>query len=252
MTTINVSASVDKSVKFLDSFRKQIPFAVSVALNKTAIKVRDKEKHEITDVFDRPTPFITNSVFVKPSNKVNLTAKVGIKDQGRVPASKVLAAQISGGSRRNKAFENALVAAGAIPSGYYIVPGEGADIDQYGNVKGQQIRQILSYFRANKEAGYISNSTEKTRAKLKKGTKKKAGISYFVGRVGRSPLGIWRRNHSGAFVGAVKPIQPILMLMPSVRYEKNFDFLFVAETAIKREFESEFEKAMAYAISTAK
>ena len=112
MTTINVSAQVDKTVKFLDSFRKQIPFTVSVALNKTALKVKERETHEIKDVFDRPTPFISNSVFMKPSNKATLTAKVGIKDQGRVPAAKVLASEISGGQRRLKAFEKALIASG--------------------------------------------------------------------------------------------------------------------------------------------
>lgn len=252
MTTINVSSQVDKTVKFLDSFRKQIPFAVSVALNKTALKVKERETHEIKDVFDRPTPFISNSVFMKPSNKATLTAKVGIKDQGRVPAAKVLASEISGGQRRLKAFEKALIASGTIPSGYYIVPGEAADIDQYGNIKGQQIRQILSYFRANREAGYISNSTEKTRGKLAKGTKKKSGISYFVGRVGRSPLGIWRRNYTGAFVGAVKPIQPIMMLVPHTQYEKTFDFQFVAENTIKKEFGNQFDISMKNAIATAK
>lgn len=256
---INIKANLDVRgiIKQLADIKdKQIPFATSLAINKTAQKVKAAEEHEIRDVFDRPTPYIQKSIFIKPSNKQNLTARVWVKDQAitGVPATKILAAEIAGGQRRLKRYEVALRAVGALPAGYYTVPGEAATIDSYGNISGGQIKQVLSYFRANREAGFTSNSTDKTRAKLAKGTKKKSGISYFAGSPGdgKSPPGIWRRNHTGSFTGPVKPIEPILIFVRHTNYEPIFDFKFVAENIINKEFRTEFERAWEYAKRTAK
>ena len=242
MTTINVSVNVDEAVKRLGFVRKQIPFITSLSLNRTGQKVKAKEEHEIRDVFDRPTPFIQNSIFLKPSNKTNLTALVGIKDfaSKSVPATKILEAEIKGGSRRLKRYEIALRRVGALPNGYYTVPGAAAQIDQYGNIARKHITQILAYFKAFPEAGYKANSTERSRARLKRGTKKKLGVSYFVGRPGdgKSPLGIWMRIHS-SFGSAIKPV---LIFIKSAQYQSVFDFKFVAENTVKKEFNGEFER----------
>lgn len=242
MTTINVSVNVDEAVKRLGFVRKQIPFITSLSLNRTGQKVKAKEEHEIRDVFDRPTPFIQNSIFLKPSNKTNLTATVGIKDfaSKSVPATKILEAEIKGGSRRLKRYEIALRRVGALPNGYYTVPGAAAQIDQYGNIARKHITQILAYFKAFPEAGYKANSTERSRARLKRGTKKKLGVSYFVGRPGdgKSPLGIWMRIHS-SFGSAIKPV---LIFIKSAQYQSVFDFKFVAENTVKKEFSGEFER----------
>lgn len=258
MINLNCKVDVKDALRQLADIKdKQVPFATSLAINRTAQKVKVKQESEIRDVFDRPTPYIQKSIFVKPSNKVDLTAKVGIKDNAfgnGVPAVKPLLAEIRGGERRLKKYEVALRAIGALPDGYFTVPGESADIDSYGNVRGGQIRQILSYFKANREAGYTSNSTDKTREKLKKGTKKRAGISYFVGAPGdgKSPLGIWRRNHSGTFTGPSKRLEPILIFVNSTNYEPIYDFKFVAETTVQKEFREEFKKAWELAQRTAK
>ena len=243
MTTINVSVNVDEAVKRLGFVRKQIPFIASLSLNRTGQKAKAKEEHEIRDVFDRPTPFIQNSIFLKPSNKTNLTALIGIKDfaSKSVPATKILEAEIKGGSRRLKRYEIALRRVGALPNGYYTVPGAAAQIDQYGNIARKHITQILAYFKAFPEAGYKANSTERSRARLKRGTKKKLGVSYFVGSPGdgKSPLGIWMRIHS-SFGSAIKPV---LIFIKSAQYQSVFDFKFVAENTVKKEFNGEFERA---------
>lgn len=255
MIKINTSVDVRGVIKQLADVKdRQLPFATSLAINRTAQKVRAREQHEIRDVFDRPTPFIQNSVFIKPSNKNNLTAIVNLKDQGRAPASKILRAEIGGGERRLKAYEIALRSIGALPDGMLTVPGEAARIDQFGNVAASQIRQILSYFRANRDVGYTSNSTDKTRAKLAKGSKKKAGLSYFVGAPGggKSPLGIWQRSALGLFTGPSKPLQPILIFVRSTNYEPIYDFEFVARTTVNKEFDGEFIRAWDDAQRTAK
>jgi len=241
MTTINISANVDEAIKKLGAMSSQIPFVTSLAINRTGQKVVAKEEHEIRDVFDKPTPYIQKSVFLRPSNKTNLTAIIGLKDfasKGN-PASKILSAEIAGGSRRLKRYEVALRRVGALPNGYYTVPGAAAKIDQYGNIVRSQITQMLSYFQAFPEAGYKANTTQDKKDRLAKGSKKKMGVSYFVGRVGRSPLGIWMRIHS-AFGSAVKPM---LMFVPSAQYQPILDFKFVAENTVNKEFAEEFERA---------
>lgn len=251
---ISIKLDVRDAIKQLaDAKNKQLPFATSLAINRTAQKVKVKEEHEIRDVFDKPTPYIQNSIFIKPSNKSNLTAKVGIKDQSfgkGLPAIKPLLAEIQGGERRMKRYEKALRAVGALPDGYVTVPGEAAEMDSFGNMKSGQIRQILSFFKANREAGYASNSTDRTRAKLAKGTKSRYGTSYFVGAPGdgKSPLGIWKRIHSN-FGTATRPI---LIFVKSTNYEPIYDFKFVAESTVQKEFNGEFIRAWDEAQRTAR
>ncbi len=254
MINLAVKIDVRDAIRQLADIKdRQLPFATSLAINRTAQKVKEREQHEIRDVFDRPTPFIQNSIFIKPSNKLNLTAKVGVKDNGfgkGIPAIKPLEAEIVGGERRLKRYEVALRSIGVLPEGYFTVPGDGAEIDGYGNMKAGQIRQLLSYFRANRDVGSISNSTDATRAKLALGTKKKAGISYFVGKPGDAPLGIWRRSEMGLFSGPSKPLMPILIFVQSARYEAVYDFDFVARQTIEREFDEQFIQAWAEAERT--
>lgn len=251
MINITVKFAVRDVIKQIkDIHDKQIPFATSLAINNTAKLVKTKEEHEIRDVFDRPTPYIQNSIFIKPSNKRNLTAFVGIKDQGikSAPASKILQAEIVGGERRLKAYEIALRSVGVLPDGYFTVPGEAAKIDQYGNISRGQIVQILSYFRANRDVGTTSNSTDKTREKLSRSTKTRYGVSYFVGKIGDAPLGTWQK----VFSNFGTAIRPIMIFVQSANYEAIYDFKFVAETTINREYNNEFAKAWDQARRTAK
>lgn len=251
MTTINISADVDKAVKHLHGVSKQIPFAASLAINNTAKKVKEKEGHEIRDVFDRPTPYIKNSIFVKPSNKRNLNAIVGIKDMAIKgnPATKILKAEIGGGSRRLKRYEVLLRSTGNLPSGYYTVPGQAAKIDQYGNIARSQITQILSYFKSFPEAGYKANATDVTKARLAKSTKSRRGFEYFIGKVGdKGTLGIWQRVKSNFGTS----IRPVLIYVRSNNYDPIFDFEFVATNTVRKEFANEFDNAINQAVRTAR
>lgn len=233
--------------------KRQLPFATSLAINRTLKKVKKAEELEILDVFDSPTRYIQTSVFMKPSNKRNLSGFVGLKDSATkaVPASKILTAQITGGTRRLKRYEVALRSIGVLPSNYFTVPGEAATLDSYGNVSRGLIVQILSFFKAFSESGFRANSTDKTRARLAKGTKKKVvGKAFFVIAPGHGRLmpGIWMRVHSGFGTG----IRPILIFVERSLYEPIFDFQFVAENTIKKEYSREFNLALREAILKAK
>lgn len=253
MVMITVSHDVDKLAGWLsDLQRKQIPFAASVAINRTAELVKSAEELEIRDVFDRPTPLTRSAVFVKRSNKQSLEAVVGLKDYAAkgTAASKYLATEITGGVRRLKRFERALRAVGVLPEGMFALPGTGIELDAYGNISPGLITQILSYFKAFPEAGYKANITAARRAKLKKGTKSKRGFEYFVGRPGdgRLPLGIWRRINTG-FGSAVKPV---MIFVERAGYEALLDFVYVASQTVEREFPRQFRAALDEALRSAR
>lgn len=248
MIKISVKHNINRAIEFLDDVQKKsVPAATMRSLNYTARKVKESEEREVRDVFDRPTRNTQDAFYVKPATKSRLASEVGIKDSAgkSVPASKYLLAQITGGTRRLKRFEVALRSVGVLPSGYWAVPGNGAKIDAHGNMSAGQIVQILSYFRAFPELGYRANITDKRRASLRKGSKRKLGYEYFVGRPGNGtlPLGIWQRFHfaGGGFSGGRTAIRPILIFVSRSLYEKRLDFEYVARQTIEREFGPAFE-----------
>lgn len=229
---------------------KQVKFATRVALTRTAKKVEAAELHEMRDIFDRPTPFTLSGLFVRPATTTNLTAEVKLKDfasKSSTPAATYMAAQIKGGTRRQKRFERALQSVGALPPGYRVVPGEGAELDAYGNMSRGQIVQILSFFNAFPEAGYKANMSDKRRESLARGSKTRQGMAYFVGRPGdRLPLGVYQRVH---FAGG-SAIRPVMIFVREVTYQATFDFGYVAEKTIERHFASEFQRALDEARAT--
>lgn len=254
MMTIQITGLDELRSALNDFSKRQIPFAVAEALNDTAKDAQAALVHEINDSFDRPTPYTLSSIYVRRATKDNLKAQVGIKDfAGKgIPASKYLAAQIEGGSRHQKRFERALQSVGALPPGYSVVPGAMAKLDAYGNIDKGLIVQLLSYFKAFPEMGYRANMTDRRRATLAKGNKKKniQGVAYFVGQPGgmRCPLGIWARYS----FGHGSAIKPILIFVPSVHYEKRFDFYYTVQKKVESVFDKNMVAAWERAIRTAK
>lgn len=254
MTNIHIKVDTKNVSRVLtDIQKKQLPFATSKAINITAKKIKEREEHEIRDVFDRPTPYIQRSVFVKFSNKQTLTARVGIKDEGfkAAPPTKILRAEIAGGARRLKKYEKLFRSIGILPEGYYTVPGKGVKLDAYGNIAPSLIVQLISYFRAFPESGYRANATNKSIDRRAKGSKKKAGFTYFVKQI-NGTLGIWKRSNTGAFTGPVKPLEAIMIFVKSTLYDETYDFKFVAESTAKKVFGDEFEKSLIDAVRSAK
>ena len=95
---INIKADTKEINKSLTSFqKKQIPFATSKAINKTAFQTRRQLQKDMDNTFRKgATGFTKKGVFVKPSHKTNLVANVYIlKEQ-----AKYLEKQVFGGIRR--------------------------------------------------------------------------------------------------------------------------------------------------------
>lgn len=246
--------------KKLEGMRdKQITFAAAVALTRTAQDIKTAEIAEMQKVFDRPTPYTLQGLYLKPATKQNLESMVYFKDfAGKgIPATKYLPPEIHGGERRLKRFESALKRVGVLPDGMYVTPGSACPLDAYGNIPGSFIVQILSYFRAFGEQGYRANITEKKMQKIKAGNARKGtrGYEYFVSYgkgtwSGRQhlPPGIYKRT-GFAFGSSIKPI---FMFVRKPSYRQRFPFYDLAKKIAQSKFNANFSIALHEALRTAK
>lgn len=241
MLTITVDAKA--TTRWLnDVQKKQIPFATSVALNKTAWGVH-KALVDGMSVFDRPKDATRRGVWVDKSTKANLVATVGLKTRakGRVPVAEYLAANIEGGGRVDKRSEILLRNAGILPAGKQTRPGPDAKLDSYGNMSRGQIVQIISYFKA---FGSIESSGRGLRggtksAKLNASTRKRRALSLFA-----TPLGVFERRG--------KATAWLITFIDPQKYPKRFAFEAVAVAAANRQFGPNFDAALAHALATAR
>lgn len=238
--------------------KKQTPFATANAINTLLFASLAAEKREMERVFDRPTRYTLNSLRVRKAKKTDLAGRMWVKSKldagkGTSPENYLLP-NIEGGPRKAKRFEVALRRIGVLPEGWLSVPGEGATLDAYGNMSRAQIVQLLSWFHAFGEQGYRANITEKTKARLKRGTKRKYGISYYAAIPGREKTrkltpGIYKRIRTGFGTATV----PVLIFIRRANYQaKRFDFEGIADRYVRAHFRAEFEKQMRRAIATAR
>ena len=64
--SINIHVDLSGAIRQLGEMKKQIPFAASLAINRTAQSVKRRLVDEMVNVFDRPTPYTLDSVYIKP------------------------------------------------------------------------------------------------------------------------------------------------------------------------------------------
>lgn len=213
---------------------RRLNAAMATALTRTALEVRDAVKTEMRAVFDRPTPYTMNSLFVRPATAQRLAADVYFKDDragSGTPATKYLLPQVEGGSRGAKGLEVALRAVGVLPAGWFVVPGAGARLDAYGNVSRGQIIQVLSQLRITLVAGATRNLPFDARKQI--AAQRKAGGRFFVikpGAKGAAP-GVYQREFGvqgsarGGDVGVgSRNITPVFIFVRKASYRTRLDF----------------------------
>lgn len=214
----------------------------------------EAEVDEMKRCFSAPTDF-TLKAFRVTFDKQRITSTVEIKDGYWTRSQNYLETQRYGGKRRFKAFENALTKLGVIPNGWMAVPGDGAEMNSFGNINVGQIRQVLSWFNAAEMvAGSMQNIHEKGRNKRRKGTKKSRGFEYFAAqpgfRTGRRSWvngqtqtlqpGIYKRTYFG-FGSAIKPV---LIFVKGTSYKPIFKFDEVAQRTINTKVKPYMEKVL--------
>jgi|CXWL01.1.fsa_nt_gi hypothetical protein len=253
----------------LDSLRakfasvdKQVRYAAATALNATAFSARADVQQEMRRVFDEPTPYILSAPRVtKKASPTDLAAVIEPKYPGGkgVDPVNILRPEVQGGARKLKRAEVALQRVGILPRGLYLVPAKwlltSDKADDFGNVKGSFIVQLISYLRAFGEQGYRANMTDKRKARLAKrgkspgGFARIGGVEYFVvNRIGQHlAQGIWQR--SGTHGGDTKPV---FLFARRPRYQPRLDMVAVAGKTMAREFAGRFRLALNAALASAR
>lgn len=229
---------------------KKIDVAKVAALNSAAYVTAQKQKEDIARVFDRPTAWVKGGVRYVKADRARMESKVDLDFWGNkqgVSVEKILAAQIYGGQRRHKRHEEALRRALVLPAGMFIVPGDAAILDGYGNMSSGQIVQIISWFRGFAEGGRGSraNMKDATKEKLAKGKKGGYGFQYFYVAPGRKgPRGRQQNLIPGVYqrieTGFGSAIKPVMIFVSKANYKKRFDFYGNAEKVARKEFDRAF------------
>lgn len=233
--------------------RNQIPFASVLASNATAFEVRELWKAEMPKRFDRPTPLTLNAVLYTKATKAKPYADVFIRDnafKGTAP-EKYLQAQVLGGSRRIKRSERWLQTNAGMPSGLYWVPGQGAKLDQYGNLKGSALTSILSQLALNPDAGSQQSEASRKRRHARERRKQGYTTDVFLQKKQRGKLkpGVYRRINLGRLGSAVLPL---LLFVSRVTYRKRFDVFELARGLYVQRYPDNFKRAFERAMLTAR
>ena len=215
---IKSNVDISKILLELSDFQKKLIPAVAMdTVNHIANIAAKKVRTAMSQVFDRPTPYTLNSIFVKPAKVASLEAfaYVGIKDwpDKGIAANKFLSPEIYGGQRNLKRSEEALLRKGLLPVGSLaIAPGKGMKLNQYGNIPGSAMVSILSGLKAFSEVGYIANRAAKTK------TKKPRQFIVFD-PPGKGTLGVYERYGTG-----MRKVKPLLAFIKQPHYKPRLRF----------------------------
>ena len=233
----SIKADVDGCLKDLKKVvEKQIPYAISLALNRTAFDCKDEIRKLLPSIFDRPTPWVLNALKVtkdykKTSDGYKRGGTVALEYKSKphkgFAAAEILSQHIYGGSRTAKRSEWLLRSKGRIPSGSFIIPSRYANIDQYGNVRSSQVMKMLSGLQATFGSHEYS--------------KGKKGKMFYVSR-----------NKKAIFLRQDKEAHPIFWITKSVNYKTIFDPAKIIEITTANVFPKHFADAYNYAMETAK
>lgn len=225
-------ADVIASMRGVQSY--MVPYATATALTRTAKHAADKAVPDaMRAAFSSPVSYTLKSLRVEPASKDSLSARVMVKNtaDGGVRPENFLAPQVEGGGRKFKGLESGLRYAGVLRSGQYAMPGKGLSLDASGNVKGADVRTILTALKGIR--GGVGAKGQRA------GRGRKLANDMFVGkpRGGNRPDGIWRREGD-----RIRPLFVFASKAPA--YSRRLDFTGVVQRVALDRFKVEFDKAL--------
>lgn len=253
MSLLRIDVDADNLLarQFTELERQNLPFAVMQATNATAWQIRQSWAQAAPRVFDRPTRLTINAAQYEKATKAKPFAVVKIRDEAfkGTPPAKYLLPQVEGGARRLKGMERLLQSKGAMPQGMFAVPGQGAPLDAYGNVRSGVVRQVISQLQAGMETGYDSNETETSRKRRKARRNNQRGDFFAIKqRRGRLLPGIYERFKFGA--GSV--VRSIFVFVRGVRYTPRYNIFGLAERQWNKLMPFFFDRELKKAIESSK
>lgn len=214
-------AKLPKDVEKWDKNRR---FAVAVGITWTAGDVKNHIRKTMATVFDKPTRWTLNSMGMKPAKRDDYDAKVFFKDfapKGR-PAGKYLGAEIEGGDRALKRSEWHFRNRGYLPQGMYLVPGDDAKLNAYGNIPASTMTKALS------DCGAQFDSKQNTTKSKKK--------YFWLPRAGRRLAGIYFRQGGR--------LKTLMVAVRKPAYRKRLDFYGEARKVTDTRLTKNVDKAL--------
>lgn len=208
----------------------QVPYAMGLAVGNLAWDTIRVEKLEMLDVFDRPKPFVVGGLrMLKSAKKKDPSAVIGFTDtSGRFGnrTENIVRTHIRGEARGTKGVESLLRAAGFLRANEYIVAGEAAALDRYGNVSLATHRKMIESLRTGGSPG--------------------RGKRYFINKAGRGRAIYAVQGKRGK----PKPVWYITTDRPD--YNRRFDFYGEAQRHAAKYGPYFAQQAMRKALRTAR
>jgi hypothetical protein len=240
-------SGLDHVRKAMEEMPKKATYAAVKAMNTSLEWVETAVRKEMRQVFDRPTPWVLNSLRRKYAKPSNMVAELAFKDiNSEVNARTMIFPHVDGGKRRYKAMEARLMGIGLMPSGYNAVPGGAAKLDANGNMSRGQISQLLNVLGTYTESGF-NKAGINTVKRLSKGNQKKGvyGFMYWVNKVGSTKArhlqpGVYQRVKTGFGTS----LKPILIFVKQANYKQRLDFYGITRRVFDQRFPGEFDRAL--------
>ncbi|WP_421581191.1 hypothetical protein [Shinella sp. M31] len=227
--------------------RRQMPYALMLALNETAKSGRLAVQKEMEKVFDRPTPYAKRGVVFDRATRQKMQAAVvvtGDRTKGALPATAFLGPQIEGGIRRHKAFEQQLIQRGHMQRREVAVPAQRTKLDRYGNMTQGFLNQVMADLLIDyRGAGATRVRTD---ASLKRNSKYKNARFFVPKRGGHLFPGVYQR-HPGTH-----DIFPVILFVTAKPYRIRLRLKDVVERHVSATFEENFALAFQRAVATAR
>jgi len=263
MITITTEG-VEDLLQGLSGMQRQIPYAAANGVNATGRKVKGAIYVSMGLVFDRPTPFVMNSLQMTPARAPKtIEAEVWFKDPPNLGTKNhFLLPQVKGGARPMKPFEMGM-------GGRFVQPSKYAKLDQYGNLGRGQITKLLSISGGFHEVGFDMNVRSRAKKKqyirlLKQKGKLLPGIYERVmgdevgGRMGRFLLARaiikqgkvkggmkdLKARTTDLYPRGLKPVVIFTGVVKAPRYTKRLDFYGIAERVVDANFRQDMSEAI--------
>lgn len=228
----NINA-VMRNIKNIQT--KQIPFALALAMTRTAQGLEREEKKLLRTTLHKPTAYTKNFLAYKPASKADrpINASVFFREfAGKgTPASKYLMPNVKGGVRRQKRHEKALSA--KVGRKIYTGPAKDAPLNAAGNINAGYYTKILSQVQAFGESGYRANA------------KRRGSQGFYIASKGGVAVGVRQRVGTES-----KKILNFMDNPPS--YRPRYPFYKGGNKYVQKNLGKNFKSAYNRAVRTAR
>jgi hypothetical protein len=190
---IKIEVDTKELEQRLGNMAHKLPSVVRNIVNDLAFEIRQAEIDSLSKTFPTANPRTKKNIFVKKATKESSAARILFDQIYRRGVDEYMKPNVEGGMRTMKPSEKRLK--------FFYVPGAGAKLDQYGNMRGGQVTQILSRLKMFNTSGYDMNETATSRARRSGGSK---SAEYFIIRQTKGGLkpGVYQRVQTAAGFGA--------------------------------------------------